>query len=145
MMAGLIGFDIANPEKTNKKINDEFIAKNIENQQEVSFKGGAPKSVDITKNYTQDEIVDILKLVGTYKEQPYKSKYSVEYNPNTGNMIINNTNCTNDTTVILKDGSVRHCGSWHNEEVAPKGSYTYLVTVAESHLAVEKAKPFLEK
>jgi len=97
----------------------------------------SPVNVDLTEKYSQDEIKDILKRVGTSHETIYPCRYSVDYYPKAGALAINNTNMTNDTTEILKDGSVRHCGSWHNKEVAPKGSFPDIVEDAKARM--EKA------
>ena len=36
--------------------------------------------------------------------------------------------------MILKDGSVRHVGSWHNKEVAPAGSFIKIVEDAKNRI-----------
>lgn len=90
--------------------------------------------VDLTDKYSQKEINEILKRIGTDNKSGYPCRYSVEFLPKAGAMVINNMNMTNDTTEILKDGRVRHCGSWHNKEVAPEGSFTDIIEDAKKRM-----------
>ena len=87
--------------------------------------------VDLTEKYTNKEIDAILKRVGTDNKLGYPCQYSVEYLPQVEAMVINNKNMTNDTTEIYKDGRAVHCGSWHNKEVAPKGTFVDIVEDAK--------------
>ena len=97
------------------------------------------KSVDITDLYTQENIVDILKETGAYRNPIYPCKYSVEYYFESGALVINNTNMTNDTTVIDKDGTVTHGGSWHNKEIGKEEKYAEIVNDALERIdAMEK-------
>ena len=105
-------------------------AKNVDNKEKCVM----PACVDITDKYSQDEIVDILKTVGTYHKPLYPCKYSVEMYEN-GAMVINNTNMTNDTTEISQKGAVHHCGSWHNEEIAQEGTFVHIVEDAKTRMA----------
>ena len=103
----------------NQKVGTNQVEKNNER----------PKPIDITDKYSQDEIVDILKQVGTYKKSVYPARYTVEMYGD--NLVINNATMTNDTTEIKEDGSVYHCGSWHNDEIAPAGSFEDIVLDAK--------------
>lgn len=103
------------------------IQKNCENNKNCT---------DLTNVYTQENIVDILKEAGTYNKTVYPCKYSITYYPNSESLIINNTNMTNDTTVIEKSGKVRHCGSWHNEEITHGEKFTAIVNDAIERIEV---------
>lgn len=143
LFAAAGGYAIFDPKKVDKKHTQEFIEKNAEKeniqekelQAQPTFKGAASKPVDLTDKYSQEEIVEILKTVGTYDESKIlmPPKYQVEL-CNSETLVINNENRTNDTTVIKKDGSVKHVGSWHNKEIAPAGSFTFLVEDALAKL-----------
>lgn len=87
--------------------------------------------VDLTEKYTNKEIENILKRVGTDNKSGYPCQYSLEYLPQTQAVVINNKNMTNDTTEIYQDGRAVHCGSWHNKEVAPKGTFVDIVEDAK--------------
>lgn len=143
LIAGLLVHSITGGfEKVDRKHTEEFLAKHSENGNintpkatiSPSFKGTYPQYTDLTEKYPQEEIVDILKLVGTFDEEYYPSEYEVKLY-NTGTLVINNKNQTNDTTEICKDGSVRHVGSWHNTEVAPAGSFPFLVEDAQAKIS----------
>ena len=132
---------LTDPDITDKKISAEFIAKYGEKEEilpenvtaQPTFKGRASNYINLTDKYSQEEIVEILKQVGAYKESPYPANYEVKLFKS-GALVINNKNNTNDTTEILKDGSVVHAGSWHNKEVAPVGSFTNLLEEAQAKL-----------
>lgn len=96
-----------------------------------------PLSIDLSKLYSQDEIKDILEKVGTLRNIPYNypMRYSMQYLPKFEDIVINNKSMTNDTTVILQDGSVRHCGSWHDKEVAPEGSHKDIINEVKARIA----------
>ena len=88
-----------------------------------------PNEIDITDSYSQKEIRKMLERIGIdvpNMQSPnipfsYKPRYSIKCYPS-GAIVIDNTQRTNDTTEILADGSVRHVGSWHNNEIAPAGT-----------------------
>ena len=95
--------------------------------------------INCTDLYSQKEIKDILKKIGTQapklpKDVFFVPRYSVEYYSNSDTLVINNLAMTNDTTEILSDGSVRHVGSWHNKEVAPAGSFNELLSDAKRRI-----------
>ena len=69
----------------------------------------------------------------------YVPRYSIQFYPNSEALVINNQSMTNDTTEILKDGSVRHVGSWHNKEVAPAGTYIDIVEAAKLKMNNQKS------
>lgn len=108
-------------------VNNCATKKAIENQV------NNPAQVDLTEKYSQDEIVNILKAVGTYQKPIYPCRYSVEMYEN-GSLVINNTNMTNDSTEITQKGAVRHCGSWHNKEIAPEGSFINIIEDANARI-----------
>lgn len=97
--------------------------------------GGQKAYVDLTDSYSQKEIRNILKRIGTDTKLPapmnYVPRYAVMYYSGSETLVIHNTSMTNDTTEILKDGSVRHVGSWHNKEVAPAGSFNDVIEDAK--------------
>ena len=94
--------------------------------------------IDCTDLYSQKEIKSIIKKLGTESTDIpsalYTPRYTVAYYRNSGALVIDNKARTNDTIEILKDGSVRHVGSWHNKEVAPAGSHTDIVEDALSRI-----------
>ena len=104
---------------------DSFKEYMLENLPEVESR--PQKYVDISDKYSQEELVDILKDVGTYMASPFANEYDVKFYSESNTVVINNLNRTNDTTIIEEDGRVKHCGSWHNKEVAPAGSFIYIV------------------
>lgn len=105
-----------------------FGAKKVDSSNDKSDLSGFT-SMDLTKLYTQKEIKDILIKVGTLKDIPgiYPARYSMQYLPKFGDVVINNKSMTNDTTIITLEGGVRHCGSWHNKEIAPDGTHTDII------------------
>lgn len=105
-------------------------------QKAVPPTAGQPINIDCSKLYKPQEVEDILKRVGTdcKIQTMYKPAYSIEYYPKAEALVINNKNMTNDTTEILRDGSVRHVGSWHNKEVAPAGSYLDIIEDAKARI-----------
>ncbi len=105
---------------------------------------GRPVCTDITDLFSQKELRSILKRIGTQAPDipnpayaTFVPRYSIEYFPNSGAVVINNQTMTNDTTEIYKDGSVRHVGSWHNKEVAPAGSFSDIIEEVESRINAE--------
>ena len=92
--------------------------------------------IDLSNTYTQENIIDILREAGTYNKPVYPCTYSIAYYPNSESLVISNTNMTNDVTEINKDGTVRHCGSWHNKEVAQGEKYTAIVNDALERIDV---------
>ena len=94
------------------------------------------KCIDLTNVYTQENIVDILREAGTYNKPVYPAKYTIAFYPDSETLVINNSNMTNDTTEISKDGRVRHCGSWHNKEIAKEQKYTDIVNDALERIKV---------
>lgn len=93
-----------------------------------------PVLIDMSDKYSQDEIKNILKKVGNKQVDNtiYPCKYSINYSPENKSVLINNTNMTNDTTEIYEDGSVKHCGSWGDKELAPKGSFNDIIKEVET-------------
>lgn len=93
-----------------------------------------PVLIDMSDKYSQDEIKNILKKVGNKQVDNtiYPCKYSINYSPENKSVLINNTNMTNDATEIYKDGSVKHCGSWGDKELAPKGSFNDIIKEVET-------------
>ena len=103
----------------------------------------APTYLDLSDLYSQKELRDIIHKIGTDAPQlpnqlNYVPRYSIQYYPESETLVINNQSMTNDTTEILKDGSVRHVGSWHNKEVAPKGTFNDIIETAKSRMNSEK-------
>jgi len=105
---------------------------------------GRPVCTDITDLFSQKELRSILKRIGTQAPDipnpayaTFVPRYSIEYFPNSGAVVINNQTMTNDTTEIYKDGSVRHVGSWHNKEVAPAGSFSDIIEEVEARINAE--------
>ncbi|MBR1424277.1 hypothetical protein IJ579_01790 [bacterium] len=90
-----------------------------------------PRFKDCTDLYTEKEIRDILKQIGTDNDFTNRSRYQVFYYPNKEALVIHNTSLTNDTTEIYKDGSVKHVGSWHNKDVAPAGTFNDIIEDAK--------------
>ncbi len=124
--------NVKNPSQAllmNEKVFKEYM---LENLPEV--KSMVPKYIELSDKYSQEEIVDILKTVGTYKESPFENEYDITYYTESETLVINNRNRTNDTTEVNKDGSVKHRGSWHNKEVAPEGSFIFIVEEAIERL-----------
>lgn len=97
---------------------------------------GNHNCIDLTNVYTQENIVDILREAGTYNKPIYPAKYTITYYPGSETLVINNSNMTNDTTEISRDGTVRHCGSWHNKEVAKEQKYADIVNDAIERIEV---------
>ena len=113
-----------------------------------------PVLIDMSDKYSQDVIKNILKKVGNKQVDntiyPCKysinyspenksvlinntnMKYSINYSPENKSVLINNTNMTNDATEIYEDGSVKHCGSWGDKELAPKGSFNDIIKEVET-------------
>ena len=105
---------------------------------------GRPVCTDITDLFSQKELRSILKRIGTQAPDipnpaysTFVPRYTIEYFPNSGAVVINNQTMTNDTTEIYKDGSVRHVGSWHNKEVAPAGSFNDIIDEVQSRIKAE--------
>ena len=98
-----------------------------------------PDVINCNDLYSQREIKNILKEIGTLQDKLpnmplYVPRYTIEFYKTSGTVVIDNKSCTNDTTEILKDGSVRHVGSWHNKEVAPAGSFTSVVEEVKNRI-----------
>ena len=93
-----------------------------------------PVLIDMSDKYSQDVIKNILKKVGNKQVDNtiYPCKYSINYSPENKSVLINNTNMTNDATEIYEDGSVKHCGSWGDKELAPKGSFNDIIKEVET-------------
>ena len=106
-----------------------------DNVQKVSKE---PLYYDCTNLYSPEEIAQIRKRVGA-PDPMYPSQYSVKIF-NSGAMVIKNESMTNDTVEISKDGGVRHVGSWHNKELAPKGSFEDIVKDAQQRLEKSQNK-----
>lgn len=94
-----------------------------------------PPTVNLTKKIPQKEIQEILKKVGALRTSPFEfpSRYTIQFLPKFEDVVINNVSKTNDTTIIAKDGSVRNCGSWHDKELAPEGSFPEIVENIKKH------------
>ena len=101
----------------------------------VSRTGGSPstsctqppsvvaRGEDITNKFSQREIKNILKKLGTYQEPERKilsERYSVTYYNDTKSFVIHDTCRTNNTTSINESGVVYHRGSWHKDKVKDK-------------------------
>lgn len=114
-----------------------IVSKPCEIHENCNKKGGC---IDLTNVYTQENIIDILREAKTYHEPIYPCKYSISYNQKSETLVINNTNMTNDTTEINKDGTVRHCGSWHNKEIAKEQKYADIVNDAIERIEVMNNK-----
>ena len=86
--------------------------------------------------YSQDDIQDLLKKVGadTRSHNIFPNFYELRYDRKNNNVIIDNRSMVNDTVVILSDGSVKHCGSWNDTQLAPKGSYSNIVDRVKVHV-----------
>jgi len=102
-----------------------------------------PTYIDLTDFYSQKELRDIIHKIGTNAPQlpnqiNYVPRYTIQFFPHTEALVINNQSMTNDTTEILKDGSVRHVGSWHNKVVAPAGTCTNIIEEAKSRMDSNK-------
>ena len=91
-----------------------------------------PLYYDCTNLYSPEEIQRILERVGAPKAA-FPSKYSVTLF-DSGTLVIKNESMTNDIIEISKDGGVRHVGSWHNNQLAPKDSFKDIVEEAKQRL-----------
>ena len=100
------------------------------------------KYENCTNLYTQDQIKDLLKEIGikTDSRNFGPSFYTMKYSNENGSVIINNETWKNDAVEISKDGSVKHLGSWHDEEIAPKGSFTFVVERIEKKIEESKSR-----
>lgn len=105
------------------------------NHSENEYYSG-PATINLTKKIPQKEIQEILKKIGTLKVSPFEfpSRYTIQFLPKFEDVVINNVSKTNDTTIIAKDGSVRNCGSWHDKEIAPEGSFPEIVEDVKKYI-----------
>jgi hypothetical protein len=125
---------VSNNKTTQIPIQTIKISKDVGNNHIVDVE-------DLTKQYSQNEVVDILKKVGTYSDATvYPNRYTVKYYDKAETLVINNESHTNDTTEIYKDGKVINRGSWHYNEVAPKGAYPEIVEDAKKRMEKSETK-----
>ena len=89
-----------------------------EDKSSIKFDNG-----ECTGLYSQDEIKKIIGRLGTTNNYTNMSAFRVYMNKD-NTLTIHNCSLTNDDIVISADGSARHVGSWHNKEIAPKGTCT---------------------
>lgn len=99
--------------------------------------------VELTDLYSQKELRNLVNKIGTgapniSNSMGYVPRYSIQYYPTSGTVVIDNQSMTNDTIEILKDGSVRHVGSWHNKVVAPEGSCSDIIKEVKSRMNSDK-------
>ncbi len=95
------------------------------------------ESYNCNSLFSDKEIAEILKKAGRPKRPPFiytafknEPKFDV-YIYNNDRLVINNKNCTNDTTVIFEDGSAKHIGSEHEIQTAQKGKCAGIVEEAK--------------
>lgn len=122
-------------ERINKIINWEEVIQAANNKKPdlQPTKENPYPLIDITNLYSQDEIKNILKEVGAYNEMVYPVRYSVELIKDRL-LVINNMNCTNDTTEFYINGKVINSGSWHQKELHPADGNSAYVDDAMNRL-----------
>ena len=103
------------------------------------------EKLDCNSLFSDKEIENILKKAGRPKTPPcafftiYKDKPEFDVYLYNGNLVLNNKNWTNDTTVIFEDGSATHSGSFHSVEIAPKGKCKGIVEDAQNRYSSKKS------
>ena len=107
------------------------------------------KVIDCNDLYSNDEIKGILIAMGTYPgynkyvpmftvKNSKNPKMDVAYDKEKGELIFDCRDVTNHTTIIKKDGSAVSCGSFHNKEIAPAGTYSHLIGDVEYRIDNKK-------
>ena len=99
--------------------------------------------IDCNELYSKEDVKSILETIGTYPKLPAlyslsQPDFDVKYYSSSGSLVFNCKNMTNNTTIIEKDGKAISKGSWHHNEVAPSGTYTYLIEDAQKRIANKK-------